>query len=343
MAVQPDSKVIASRNDIEKPQSGRHMEHIDKKYNVHSRRFCEESHRVFVQDSDSSSVECLQVFPSSDQVSQKFVIARQRNTFSRLLVTQDAMQLILDSHHVFDEFFDALNAFGFKRDDDHKVWDGYHRVNTQSEPHLKFEGSVENSCLFYLDSITLLAENWSEYIDYLWADVSELKNNIIRGHDFERRIEIYQHQIRSHRRSMITMLNHIQGTADLLVNLLSSRNDKTILDTNQAMKSSLELMERIAQQNQDDSRLLKTLSLIATIYLPASLIATIFSSNLIQLQQGDHGSTYFQPTSQFWIYIVLTISLTIITLIDIYVALKPRNYIRGKELQSLEEVIVEKH
>jgi hypothetical protein len=162
--------------------------------------------------------------------------------------------MILDVHNVFHGFFDALNAFGFKRDDDHKVWDGYHKARTKTEngmkwgkrfvsvpterliislefcfvvrhvekhnrnpkkpwslrqvgfyhqmiPHSKKsiwillqptgkiydklkhslgnalragERSPESSCLLYIDFLNSLATNWVDFIEYLWAEVTEL-------------------------------------------------------------------------------------------------------------------------------------------------------------------------
>ncbi|KAI3323107.1 hypothetical protein HD806DRAFT_497974 [Xylariaceae sp. AK1471] len=439
---------------------------VSRSYDVHYERFRDESYRLFAPK--FGNVECLQAFAATKKISQHlafemdsliriieetkeasetFYIIRQLNTFSRLLVTQDGLQTILDAHNVFSEFFDALIAFGFKRDDDHKVWDGYHRARNEIENGVKFEFcfvvryveknnrstkkpwslrqvgfyhqiiphsqksiwillqpsekmysrikghlssasstgelSLEASCLFYLDALILLAANWGDYIEYLWADVSELDDkashsavgirkrndytiefrdcqklqrlrrnllrtvsvldsclslaegmsayfrelqtyNIIQGDEFKLKLKTYGCQIQSHLRNMATMLKYTDGTGNLLVNILNSRNDQTILDTNQAMKSSLELMQRISEQNQQDSRLLKTFGFIATIYLPASLIATIFSSNLLQLKGNDQGDTYFQPASQFWIYIVITASLTILTFVGLYVTLKPR-------------------
>ena len=89
----------------------------------------------------------------------------------------------------------------------------------------------------------------------------------------------------------------------------------------------------LARQGQHDSKLLKALSTVATIYLPASLTAvctpnftltqnsdlqqTIFSSSLIQSRPNGADDTtqgtHIVVSSQFWIFIVISICLTILT------------------------------
>ncbi|KAI8632407.1 hypothetical protein F5Y19DRAFT_492244 [Xylariaceae sp. FL1651] len=373
---------------------------VNKSFDLHYERFNDESHRLFAPK--FGNVECLQGFAPTKKTSQH--LAFEMGSLVRIievLRSTDGLQTILGAHNVFSEFFDALIAFGARSEIENgiklefcfvvryveknnrntkKPWSLRQIILQSSEKiYIGIEGhlstasstgelSLEASCLLYIDALILLAANWGDYIEYLWADVSELDDkachsavgfrkwndytvefrdcqklqrlrrnllrtvsvlgcclalakgvsayfrelqtyNIIQGDEFKLKLKTYGCQIQSHLRNMANMLKYTDGTTNLLVNILNSRNHQTILDTNQAMKSSLELMQRISEQNQEDSRLLKTFSFIATIYLPASLIA---------------GDTYFQPASQFWLYIVITASLTILTFVGLYVTLKPR-------------------
>jgi Mg2+ and Co2+ transporter CorA len=72
----------------------------------------------------------------------------------------------------------------------------------------------------------------------------------------------------------------------------------------------------IAKQGQKDSETLKALTHVATMYLPATLVATVFSSNLIQLQSdsGNMHKSHYAIAPQFWIYVVSTALLMILTL-----------------------------
>ena len=73
----------------------------------------------------------------------------------------------------------------------------------------------------------------------------------------------------------------------------------------------------IAKQGQKDSKSLKILTFIATLYLPASLIATIFSSGLIESKPVDAPSvaTHLVVAPQFWVLLVSTVVLMGVTVI----------------------------
>ncbi|KIW23674.1 uncharacterized protein PV07_11854 [Cladophialophora immunda] len=123
-----------------------------------------------------------------------------------------------------------------------------------------------------------------------------------------------------HRRNFATLMEETHGIDDLLSKILSFRNDRVHLRNSQAMQDTLDALNEIsaqsaevAQQSKRDSRVLKWLTLIATMYLPASLLATLFSSNLIQVVQNGTPSdkaTHLKLVTQFWVYILLAVVLT---------------------------------
>ena len=133
--------------------------------------------------------------------------------------------------------------------------------------------------------------------------------------------ETYASQIDIYRNDIGRILQYSWGTIEILSKILEFRNDEIVLKTNQAVKDNLEVLSRmavqegqIAEQARKDSRLLKALNVIAIIYLPASLIATIFSSNLIDTQpnRSDAGE-HFVLADQFWIYVLVTLALALLT------------------------------
>lgn len=105
-----------------------------------------------------------------------------------------------------------------------------------------------------------------------------------------------------------------------------------------------QVLGKIAQQSQKDSMAVKGLTFIATIYLPAALVAvsqpqpvpgeprdyaflakltylnykTIFSSNLIQSVSDStrQGSSHFVVANEFWMFVVATVGLTAITIMS---------------------------
>jgi len=76
----------------------------------------------------------------------------------------------------------------------------------------------------------------------------------------------------------------------------------------------------IAQEGRKTSDTVKALTVIATMYLPATLVATVFSSNLIQWHAGNthNGSTtgsHYAVVPQFWVFVICTVVLMVLTLV----------------------------
>ncbi|KAI9861844.1 MAG: hypothetical protein M1824_001955 [Vezdaea acicularis] len=102
-------------------------------------------------------------------------------------------------------------------------------------------------------------------------------------------------QIQSYRRSVREVIEQSLGTSKLLFKILEFRNDATLSETNGAMHCTLELLRQvaigseqnslvavdIARQGQHDSKLLKALSTVATIYLPATLTAVCAANSTL--------------------------------------------------------------
>lgn len=77
-----------------------------------------------------------------------------------------------------------------------------------------------------------------------------------------------------------------------LSRIIDFRNDESIRETHSAIQASLgtlqniaaqslqknEILSRVAQQGRYDSKILKVLTVIATIYLPATLTAVCLSA-----------------------------------------------------------------
>ncbi|KAH8164462.1 hypothetical protein CIB48_g3776 [Xylaria polymorpha] len=107
---------------------------------------------------------------------------------------------------------------------------------------------------------------------------------------------------------LIEELNQTSKT--LNDSILVLRNTATITQTEGSN------MLEVARHNREDTVLIKTLTRITIIYLPATLIATIFSSNLIASQPAGQQSqsTHLVISPQFWIYVLVTIAFTVPTI-----------------------------
>ena len=72
----------------------------------------------------------------------------------------------------------------------------------------------------------------------------------------------------------------------------------------------------LGKEREKDSKAMKALTSVATLYLPASLIATVFSSNIVQLlpKTSTPQSTHFVAAPQSWVPVVATVLLMALTL-----------------------------
>ncbi|KAI1754172.1 hypothetical protein F4782DRAFT_45487 [Xylaria castorea] len=126
------------------------------------------------------------------------------------------------------------------------------------------------------------------------------------------------------------LLQYSAGTAALLRQIPEYRlieeldrngkalNDNMLLlrDTANATQAGSVNMLEIAGQGREDAVLIKTLTRITILYLPATLIATIFSSNLVDSKPLNQvvESSRLVITPQFWIYVLVAIAFTIPTM-----------------------------
>lgn len=151
---------------------------------------------------------------------------------------------------------------------------------------------------------------------------------IKNGHDVP--LNSLSIQTQNHCRRVRSLLDRSHSTAQLLSAALQFRNYEALSRTNQAMHDHLtvlralsfktqqeqSLLGQLAIQGQRDSKSVKALTLIATMYLPMSMLAQVFSSNLIQLQKDGDGSLkqmHFVVVPQFWIFCLVTAMLMALT------------------------------
>ncbi|KAA8909336.1 hypothetical protein FN846DRAFT_1009265 [Sphaerosporella brunnea] len=118
-------------------------------------------------------------------------------------------------------------------------------------------------------------------------------------------IELFSATIKGHIDSTERLLAQIEGMSKIIYQALTY-----------GMASDTKEESKAAQK---DARSMKTLTFIAMLYLPASLVASIFSSNLIQSVQVEGSKTRFVLTTQFWTYPVVTFSLMALTLVSVSV------------------------
>lgn len=150
-------------------------------------------------------------------------------------------------------------------------------------------------------------------------DLGEKMKGLFRDEDFHefhnsnltllQDLQDYIYEASYHRRVISDLLQRSTDTCNLLTSILQYRVGNSELESTRTLVT-------IASQGETDGKIAhKTatsaaaLTFTATIYLPASLLAGIFSSNLIDVKD-DH----FVLAMDFWKFIVILIPLTLLTL-----------------------------
>lgn len=133
-------------------------------------------------------------------------------------------------------------------------------------------------------------------------------------------LEVQIAHLHLHRRAAELLICQLRGTCTLLLKVLDYRNDLIMKDYSKianelagianAQNTSLKVL---ARETKRDSRLVKVLTVIAIAYLPANLIAAIFSSGLVRTSDQDFHGSSFHISRDFWIYLLTSIAVTIVT------------------------------
>ncbi|KAL6694350.1 hypothetical protein J3F84DRAFT_42656 [Trichoderma pleuroticola] len=118
-------------------------------------------------------------------------------------------------------------------------------------------------------------------------------------------LEDYMSEVSYHQRVVADLLLRSADTCELLTSILQYRAGTLALD-------GTNTLVRIAEQNEEDGKVLQktsinatSLTFAATIYLPASLLSAIFSSNLVDVQ-----NEHFVVAGDFWKFIVILVPMT---------------------------------
>lgn len=147
------------------------------------------------------------------------------------------------------------------------------------------------------------------------------------------KVEWFISRIKIHKRGMEAIQERAEGTSTLLSQILNYRNEDMIVKSNEALNKSSEAMREIAlaakaenelisaliSKSQKDSHTVKVLTYIALIYLPASLVAEIFNSNLVQTRSGETEAvdSRLVLSRSFCLYPCITLGLMALTFLPI--------------------------
>ncbi|KAK0289115.1 hypothetical protein LTR35_000491 [Friedmanniomyces endolithicus] len=149
------------------------------------------------------------------------------------------------------------------------------------------------------------------------------------------KLGVYVSDMARHSVALQRLDRRLKGILDLISRVLMFRNEVLLQNFNRHSGDTLDALLAINQQSrihqatltqlfatvQADSVLLKILGIVATVYLPASLVAaqskTVFSSNLIQYVAAASPTAEPQRlvlSPQFWTYVATSLPLMGLTL-----------------------------
>ena len=90
-------------------------------------------------------------------------------------------------------------------------------------------------------------------------------------------------------------------------NLLANRDSKVNSDI--ARESAV-----IAHEARQDGAAMMTIAVLTMIFLPATFVSAILGSNLFALEDNGAGEHSFVVSDLWWVYLVIAIPLTLITM-----------------------------
>ncbi|KAF3942110.1 hypothetical protein ABW19_dt0205172 [Dactylella cylindrospora] len=176
-----------------------------------------------------------------------------------------------------------------------------------------------------LDSTARIAKDLGKFSKLIFEDPTDETACI-----FSQTLDQYQSRLQNYQRGIATLLDVFSGVGQIISQALQYRNDKAIIRTNSAMhengeslkeitiaaKEESEALAALTSKTYKDSRMVKILTIVAVIYVPASLVAEIFSSSLINVS-GAPASSQVAVIDKFWVYPLTVATLAVITLIAV--------------------------
>lgn len=73
---------------------------------------------------------------------------------------------------------------------------------------------------------------------------------------------------------------------------------------------------QIARASHQDSRALRYIQILSMLFLPASLVSSIFGMGFFSTSQDTHGEAIFTISHNWWLYLAISVPLTILCLLS---------------------------
>ncbi|KZV93977.1 hypothetical protein EXIGLDRAFT_767524 [Exidia glandulosa HHB12029] len=104
----------------------------------------------------------------------------------------------------------------------------------------------------------------------------------------------------------------IKGQIDGIAGASQVRSGVGMYRMGRDNQKQAEATEALARESKRDSEVMKTITVVTLVYLPATFVCTLLSMGLFDFNVGENGR--LQIARQGWIFLAITLPLTIITL-----------------------------
>lgn len=122
----------------------------------------------------------------------------------------------------------------------------------------------------------------------------------------------------------------LQGTKALVSTLLDRANGHTLKLLGEEANQENMIMRQLAEKSNRDSSVVKTLTIITLIYLPATVVSNFYSTQFVtQKQVGDSYAVVYSHNA--WLFFAISVPLTIFTLVVWYLWANWSLLLRRKE------------
>ncbi|RMJ22397.1 hypothetical protein PHISP_06739 [Aspergillus sp. HF37] len=123
-------------------------------------------------------------------------------------------------------------------------------------------------------------------------------------------------QIEGQLKSASVLERKVQRILNLLSVALGLKNQDTTVGINNKML-------KLTNETFDDNATVRVVTLVTLIYLPASFVSTLLGMNLFSFEDPE-GAPNFTISKEFWIFVVLAVPLTLLTLASWYIFTRRR-------------------
>ncbi|KAE8147188.1 hypothetical protein BDV25DRAFT_143006 [Aspergillus avenaceus] len=144
-------------------------------------------------------------------------------------------------------------------------------------------------------------------------------------------ITYYKTNLEGYLESVKVLEGKVKGISDLLAVALNLKNQAVANEINNRML-------KLTNESFDDNATVRVVTLVTLIYLPASFVSTVLGMNLVDFE-GPNGEG-FTVSKQFWIFVVIAVPLTLLTVGSWWVFTRRRLRLQKKRLE--EEQMSEK-